>query len=186
MSILWNDLAKYLAERFDLPEQELRAAINQFSSRYAVDVWSVQDVYTAAGGHPMSNTAAEEILSRMEDKVDNETGMNWDVLATTIEIWWNDTDPVAQADQLRGNFVVNEDDKVLWASKRNVPLQTAIEAAKGFVGGEDAEEFTVRILGFDDGSFNGEDSTIEAGDELLIVSATFDDESEEEAEIMKA
>ena len=183
MSILWNDLTQYLAETFNLPEQDLRAAINQFSSRYAVDVWSVQDVYHKAGGLPMSDAAAEEILAIMEDKVDNEIGMNWDVLTTTIEIWWNDIDPVAQADQLRGNFViVNEDDKVLWASKRNALLQDAIEAAKGFVGGEDAEEFTVRILGFDSGSFYGEDSDVETGEELLIVSK-YDDE---EAEIMKA
>ncbi len=181
MSILWNDLTQYLAETFNLPEQDLRAAINQFSSRYAVDVWSVQDVYHKAGGLPMSDAAAEEILAIMEDKVDNEIGMNWDVLTTTIEIWWNDIDPVAQADQLRGNFVVvNEDDKVLWASKSDVPLQTAIDAAKGFVSGEDAEEFTVRILGFDSGSFDGEDSNPEIGEELLIVSGY------DEIEIMKA
>ena len=181
---MWNNLAKYLAEHFDLPEQELRAAINQFSDRYAVDVWSVKDVYAAAGGHPMSDAAAEEILAIMEDKVDNETGMNWDVLTTIIEDWWEDVDPVAQADQLRGNFVVvNEDDKVLWASKRDVPLQTAIEAAKGFVGGEDAEEFTVRVLGFDSGSFDGEDSDVETGEELLVV---YGDDDEEEIEIVKA
>ena len=183
MSILWNDLTQYLTETFNLPEPELRMAITQFAQRYAVDVWSVQDVYDKAGGLPMSDAAAEEILSPMEDKVDNSVGMNWDVLDTIIEIWWNDIDPVVQADQLRGNFIiVNEDDKVLWASERNVPLQTAIEAAKGFVGSEDAEEFTVRVLGFDSGSFYGEDSDVETGEELLIVSKYGD----EEAEIMKA
>ena len=77
-TMIWTDLARALAEETGLERNYLEGIIKTFAANYAVDVWGVPDVVGTATreGYPMSGEEARNVLSIMEDKVDNTIGMN--------------------------------------------------------------------------------------------------------------
>ncbi len=121
MNTLYGQIATFLAGKFGWDAAKIREALErEFSPDYALHVWQVEDVFWSArrNGYPMSRSAAQEILSRLEDKVDSEFGITWDTVGTTIGLWLADQTPddlLAAADDLKGGFaLVSENGEFLW------------------------------------------------------------------------
>jgi len=189
-TMLWQDAARFLAEQpgIGLSRNELENLLETFGSNYAVDVWGVPDVIWQANseGYPMSEQEARTILERMESKIDNEYGLTWVTLSTTIQLWWRDFDILTAAENpetaaaLTGGFVVvampdpdtGQEEEVVWAKKGRLAdaVEQAMQLAK-------AQKRDVRIWGVPPATIEEKDASF--GMELLV--AYFDPEIGEAA-----
>ena len=164
------------AQGIPAPAEPIINALRDYWADYAVHVWSMDDIFDQSLriGWPMCLADAHEILCDIEDHIDCECGITWDVLTSSIESWGESIRWAELSDEqmaaYKGNFVLAWQtpggDPKRYQPIINSSLLDAIQQARK-IGKRHG--VSVKVISVEDWVADDPEGAVEFGYQLLTV-----------------